>query len=484
MFIKLNFQTAQPPSIWFDSIYWILNNLTSNLNWVANNNFKISTGTVNATTFANSIKAPGSSASQALQAVINSSTGFDPANSEIIYTTSDIMPVVYYYSGSSPTPSLTIKSLIYDTNNTYSFLQITPTTFTHATAATSFTTNTTSSSSTITLTNPSASQTWSTGGNSYCFWAYISPTTFTWAASNPTVQTRSGWHMKYETAQSDWIAGNIRQFGPFMSSQYTRLDVWNTDANGIVPVTWINGRDATYRPYYGLNYWNDIGWKDTTNYSPLVNLYNYNPKASPTSSTTFSVMNTLDATANSTGVWNLYGAPTVNNGAFLSSTLTPGQKVGFGTNIRGFQDQASLAASTNGSTGSTLNYNSSTYPSATKTSLTDTAISRSAWHGLQSASIYGPDVIEYNATASSKSLFFRWPSSAANPLGTYVLHPIVWNRADYNNIGGLISDKSGVYLFNGDYTAGDEFSVSGITYSIWPLADGWGYRVGLAVPKR
>jgi hypothetical protein len=65
-----------------------------------------------------------------------------------------------------------------------------------------------------------------------------------------------------------------------------------------------------------------------------------------------------------------------------------------------------------------------------------------------------------------------------------MLQPLLWNRADYNNIGGLISDKSGTYLFNGDYAAGDEFTSGGTTYAIWPLADGWNQRIGYAVPKK
>jgi len=491
MFIKLNFNTAQAPSIWFDSIYWILNNLTTNLNWVTNNSFKTNTGTANATIFFNSINVNGSAASAALIAVIKSGY-FDAANSEIIYTTSDVMPLAYYYSGASPT--LTIKSLIQDTSTTNSFLQLTPTTFQHATSASpTFTSNTTSAATAMVLgaTNASAAQTWA-AGNAFCYWAYISPTTFTWAASASPTQTRSGWYMVYETTPTNWAYSSPKQYGPFSSSQYTRLDVWNTDTNGIVPVSWINGRDSTYRPYYGLSWNYDLG------FGSLTLNYNFNPRfPSSNSNTTFSVMNTLDATANTTGQWNLYGAPTVNNNSFLSSTLVTGQKVSFGTNIRGFSDQTSLGTTTNTALGTTsagvagtgtINYNSTSiyngYLSTIKGNVTDTSISRSAWHGLQSASLYGPTITEYNASTSTVNAYFKWPSADVSAKGSYVLHPMVWNRADYNNIGGLISDKSGIYLFNGDYAAGDEFTVSGITYSIWPLADGWGYRVGLAVPKR
>lgn len=546
MFIKLNFNTAQPPSVWFDAIYWIMLNQSS---WLS-----INTGATNANLFVNSVNT--GSASSALKTAISK---IDVTNSEIWNTSiSGSMPVVYYNS-TSGSESLTIKHAIQDdnTNATFSWMQITATGFTHATSAGSTLTTNTTGTNAITLNNASASQTWNGAVSSFCYWAYISPTTFTWAASRASgTYTKSGWHMN--NSSSDWTYLNSRQSGPYISTQYTRLDVWNTVSNGLVPVCWTNGYDGSYRPFLGMSYGYDIAYAPSTS-GNLVSSYNYNPRfASSNSNTTFSVMNTIDATPNTTGTWNIYGAAATSS--LTQGTATAGQKVSFGTNIKPFQDQSSLVSSTlnttsatsgyvfqfpssssnysvsgnsssisvsAGSTGSTtlttsggtpvigniitgigIPYNtyityyngvstmtisqpltqtaSGTYTQYTlsttnlfanysKTTVSDTT-SRSAWYGLQGASLW--DVSQQNGN------FYRWPTATATPTGAFTMQPLTWNRADFNNIGGLISDKAGVYLFNGDYTAGDEFTVSGVVYSIWPMADGWNQRVGLAVPKR
>jgi hypothetical protein len=552
MFIKLNFNTAQPPSVWFDAIYWIMLNQSS---WPS-----INTGAVNAGLFVNSVNT--GSASTALKTAISN---IDTTNSEIWNSTfSGSMPVVYYNS-TTGSQSLTIKHAVQDdiSNTTFSWMQINATTFQHATSAGSALTANTTGTSAITLNNASATQTWNGAVSSFCYWAYISPTTFVWAATrayNNTTSTsqytKSGWHMNY--GLSDWSYANSRQSGPFMSTQYTRLDVWNTVSNGIIPVCWTNGYDTT-RPFLGMSYSYDFAYAPGV-VGNLVNSYNYNPRyASSNSNTTFSIMNTIDATPNNTGTWNIYGASATSS--LTQSTATAGQKVSFGTNIKPFQDQSSLVNSTAGPSGTsgyifqngvpaatgtftvsagtsggyTMTYNTGTVPTAgqliagsgiatsllgglnnpvyvtlysggtvylsqaltsaatgsyslytlsssyqianySKTTLTENTVTRSAWNGLQGASLWDKDQQNGN--------FYRWPTATATATGAFTMQPLVWNRADFNNIGGLISDKAGVYIFNGDYTAGDEFTVGGTVYSIWPMADGWSERIGLAVPKR
>jgi hypothetical protein len=503
----------------------------------------INTGATNASLFVNSVNT--GSASSALKTAISK---IDVTNSEIWNTSiGGSMPVVYYNS-TSGSESLTIKHAIQDdnTNATFSWMQITATGFVHATSAGSVLTTNTTGTNAITLNNASASQIWNGAVSSFCYWAYISPTTFTWAASRASgTYTKSGWHMN--NSSSDWTYANSRQSGPYISTQYTRLDVWNTVSNGLVPVCWTNGYDSSYRPYLGISYGYDLAYAPSTS-GNLVSSYNYNPRfASSNSNTTFSVMNTIDATPNTTGTWNIYGAAATSS--LTQGTATAGQKVSFGTNIKPFQDQSSLVSSTlNSSSGtsgyifqypstgsnlSTATYTNSIYLTFTgtpvvgnlvtgygiqtntyityvagtnaylsqpmtttttsgnytqysltstnlfanfsKTTVSDTT-SRSAWYGQQGASLW--DVTQQNGN------FYRWPTATATPTGAFTMQPLSWNRADYNNIGGLISDKAGVYLFNGDYTAGDEFTVGGIVYSIWPMADGWNQRVGLAVPKR
>jgi hypothetical protein len=480
-------------------------------------------------------------------------------------------------------PMLTFKSVINDAPSSSSWLQISTTTFKNSGNTTGATLTSNSTTPTATSTpvylsgtpivlgtssnlQQSSDQAWNDplDINSYCYWIYISPTCIAWAAAKPPAQTKVGWYTSYSSV--DWPAGssaNTKQVGPFMVSQYTRLDVWNTDANSIIPVCWINGRDLAwnYRNYYGLSYTHDIGWGNLNNlnlYNPRLN--NSNGNAIPeVSNTAFSVQSMLDGTPNST---NLYFLPIA------------GVKVNFGTNIRSHSDIASLANSTYLSGGSaypsiqsfqssstlpyassptattttsvavtnsstitvasgtgiaigqivtgpginpdssvgskygntttvyvapsyvaasttvpltspitavagTYNfYNTTTYtnPSGGKTQISDNSVARSPFSGIQGASVWDNTV--------QSGAHTRWPTATTSPTGAFSLQPLVWSRADYNAIGGLISDKSSIYLFNGDYLAGDEFSSGGQAYSIWPLADGFSQRVGLAVPKK
>lgn len=52
----------------------------------------------------------------------------------------------------------------------------------------------------------------------------------------------------------------------------------------------------------------------------------------------------------------------------------------------------------------------------------------------------------------------------------------------YTLAGGSVTDRIGIYIFNGDFTAGDEYTTNGITYVIWPLWNG-SARIGISIPK-
>ena len=75
----------------------------------------------------------------------------------------------------------------------------------------------------------------------------------------------------------------------------------------------------------------------------------------------------------------------------------------------------------------------------------------------------------------------RYPT--ANLASTaYAILPFLWRCSYYGNTGGNMSARTGVYLFNGDYFPGDQFTVNGITYIIWPTWAGYAQRIGLAIP--
>jgi hypothetical protein len=76
----------------------------------------------------------------------------------------------------------------------------------------------------------------------------------------------------------------------------------------------------------------------------------------------------------------------------------------------------------------------------------------------------------------------RYPSADLKSTA-FAMMPILWRNSYYGNTGGNASAQSGIYLFNGDYFPGDEFTYGGKTYSIWPTYVGFTARIGIAVPK-
>jgi hypothetical protein len=96
--------------------------------------------------------------------------------------------------------------------------------------------------------------------------------------------------------------------------------------------------------------------------------------------------------------------------------------------------------------------------------------SASTWNA---ASYGGP----YNPNAS-----VRRPTPDAIGSG-FGLISIGWEDLFRGNHGGNISDRGKIYIFNAEYAPGDEFVLDGTTWMIWPLYNGFGNRLGLAVPK-
>lgn len=82
-----------------------------------------------------------------------------------------------------------------------------------------------------------------------------------------------------------------------------------------------------------------------------------------------------------------------------------------------------------------------------------------------------------NTTANA-----RYPTPDLTGTG-FAMLPISWRHTVYGNFGGNISDQSGFYIYNGEYSPGDEFIYNNQVYAIWPMWTGYTDRVGIAVPK-
>ena len=358
-------------------------------------------------------------------------TGFDATNSEIIRTVSPSTTVASYRrdSASATYPLsfiFTLEQTVYDASTKY-YTQIASKTTTNSTlayygtgisggtmSATAYPLNLPNTSTTADTT-PALTITNSNSGvivnaaqmaNVYTFWAYLTDKCFIWGTTHGT-SYKNGWGVTYGD-------GTI-QSGPWITSQYTRFDYHNTNANGIVPVVYTN-------PNRGVG----IGWGVATDYNDaLSTTYTGNLNS------VFKAMNMVSASPYVGTSWPLLTHQTVNWGC---------------------------GSRTNEIYGLTVQTFAGTYA---------TTASRA--------------YVEVNKVLSTTS-YQRWPNSTVQSTG-FAMLPLTWSSNFYGNSGGNMTSQGLFYVFNGDYSPGDEFTYNGVTYAIWPSWQGYTNRLGLAIPK-
>lgn len=367
-------------------------------------------------------------------------TGLDYVNCSVIRVntlTSCVsnyaQPTNGYYSS-----AFTIRQTVYDTTSTYFYIQVADTTagaggqvFTNAKiiigqtiSSGSFNTATSMSLASASLSsvggtqvvlNSAAtgyysypSQPWAASAIGYsqirCFWFYVTDTCFIFALTHQT-SAPLGFGSTYNSTSN--------YSGPWIFSQYSRFDYFNTNQNGVIPYLMTNSRG---NDGFGFGYSTDWDSVHHVNYAPRQNIAN----------PPFIVQNLVSA------------LPYVGT----SWPLVYQQQVNWGPGIR-YDDQFALTASgTNG-------------------------------------------VTRANSTANPvlfTTVSTRYPS-ADLATTAFAMLPILWRATQYGNTGGNTSAQSGVYLFNGDYFPGDEYTNNGIRYIIWPVYAGYSQRIGLAIPK-
>lgn len=358
-------------------------------------------------------------------------TGFDANNSEIIRTNSPATTVASYRRDSTtagvPLSCIfTLEQTVYDASTKY-YTQLASKAGANTITAyygTGISGGSMSSSSypltssnagtvadttpalTITNSNSGAIMPATQMGNVYTFWAYLTDKCFIWGTTHGT-SYKNGWGVTYGD-------GTI-QSGPWITSQYTRFDYHNTNANGIVPVVYTNPARGT-----------GVGWGVAADYNDALSV-----TYTGTLNSVFKVMNMVSA------------APYVGT----SWPLLTHQLVNWGCGSR-----------TNEVYGLTAYATQSTY---------GTAASRA----------YAEVNRVLNTTA-----YTRWPNSTAQSTG-FAMLPMNWTCNYYGNSGGSMTGQGLFYVFNGDYSPGDEFTYNGITYAIWPSWQGYTNRLGLAIPK-
>ena len=210
--------------------------------------------------------------------------------------------------------------------------------------------------------------------------------------------------------------------GPHFQAQYTRTDPWNTSSNGVIPWVMSNPYRQTVGTHFGAA---------TTDLTNVAN------------------------TGSANGVTTLPLLACTKIFAIPSTTATSWPKyyyqpVSYGAGAR-YNDIIGLTQS------GTAN------PAAYSTT------------AGSSSNIAG---------ALFTSAGVRWWSADLTKK-TYMMLPITWRDNYYNVSGGNITDRTGIYWFNGDYYPGDTLTYNSKTYVLLPLGlcANDSYRVAFAIPR-
>lgn len=359
-------------------------------------------------------------------------TGFDATNSEIIRTVSPSNTIASYRrdstSGAYPLSCIfTLEQSVYDNTSTKYYTQLASRSTGNSllayygtgitggamssssyplSSANAGTVADTTSSYTVTNVNSGAIMPATQMANIYTFWAYLTDRAFIWCTTHGT-SFKNGWGVTYGD-------GTI-QGGPWITTQYTRFDYHNTNANGIVPVVYANPNRGT-----------GVGWGLSNDYTEALSA-----TYSANTNVPFKAMNMVSAHPYVGTSWPLLTHQTINWG---------------------------VGGRTNEVYGLTTSTVAGTYTTAGSRIL-----------------------VEYGKVLSTTS-YERWPNSTTQTTG-FAMLPVSWSATYYSNIGGNMTSQGLWYIFNGDYSPGDEFTLGSTTYAIWPSHQGYTNRLGIAIPK-
>jgi len=271
-------------------------------------------------------------------------------------------------------------------------------------------------------------------------------------------------------------------FGPAFVSEFTPYDSTAVVSNGYVPVMYnggytsiaaAGGTTGCQKGWYGMaaqDFLFGDAYTSSQSYK-ILSIQNPTPNASGTWSPTYNAgvyIGTDQRTLERAPLGDLNGA--VINASISGTTLTI-QSVSQGTVAVGQTlSGPGITGNMSISSGSALSWvisnpNSVSITSSTSImcvagNVTDRAITPVLWD--QPA--------------------YKFPDASGN--SSFGLFPLVWSNSSYNTAGGKLTPTlAGFMLFNGDYQPDDYFTYSGTNYALWPMADGFTRRLGIAVPK-
>ena len=305
----------------------------------------------------------------------------------------------------------------------------------------------------------------------FCLWAYITDTCFVWAM-NRQQYTATG----FPVFTNDWNLSSWN--GPHIYSQYTRNDILNTDANGIIPLVY------NFHSSYGFSY--------TSIKSTGEGLFSREDEVTNTQVPTTNERVAGTSWQNiSLQMLNFYGNPP---GALAQPLYSNFGSTGWRQMYISPSTAIGLGGTKWSDDGGFTGYNSVTTSATIGTHGSLLAVS--SHPTLYYVGRQGPIFTNWERTNPSQ-IGARWISTDLTSYYGYALLPMYHRNINLGCSGGNITDKSGVYVFNGDYFAGDDLIADGISYIILPFIMGrpittntnWSYglgpdsRLGLAVPK-
>jgi len=396
--------------------------------------------------------------------------GFDPANSTIIRTQTT-GGVGAHFSGQPTTTSskFTLEMPVWDDPSKYIYIQYNnpSTTFTsyHLTVGTSQTGATTGSINVASQLVPSTADSYalysgtslSIGGytSSYSaytnyfvagtgaastasttairtLWVYLSNTAFVWATNQSTTSTTG-----FSATANNITTGNA---GPWIFSQTSRFDYWNRSNNSIYPMVYTHPRGDGFG-FVANDFTVGVNTDYTFPYSTLTQgAMGYQQ---------FCTINLPKINDPAAGFSGFYRTAAVG---FPAPSIVSGPPVNAIIKLANQNSNSPIAIA-----GNYINANSQYgYTGFYQPQI-----------GLNALS---PNVITSIATAAGPEAYSHVPFG--------------WNKHSWGAMGGSVSDVSKIFMFNGIYLPADEYTVNGLTYSIWPPYDGFVNKLGLAIPKQ
>ena len=484
MLIKLNYNTAKTPAQVWRVVADIIQN--SSVNSIAN------------------LRSRATSASYAADLL----TGLVDSTS-IIYRTNDITPANVAchiarpgVATSSDNPfEFVLSQKVYDTTtaNTKYYISLSTTTTTNAQAnsqvantagdftstqwpVTSATVQTIAQGTTIGIgaagafSNAFPAMFSSTPVGVYCLWVYLTDTCFMWAA-NRDQYTSSGFPI------TSWRPDLWN--GPHIYSQYTRTDLLNTDANAIVPLVFTNHSSynnymLTKGPGEGL-----FSREEEVTCTQVPTTNERQVGLAGNGSYQNLSLQMLNCFGNTVGNYQTFdGTPQLPT-AWRKYYTAPYTAIGLGGTK--WSDEGGFCGYTLGTTTGVLSHPS-----------TGSVLSTSSHPTLGQGARNSISYNTYWSLPPISQIASRWIAADLQSYYGYALLPIYHRWLTAGWAGGNITDKSGLYVFNGDFFAGDDIIVDGVSYMLLPFGMGrplnsnavnWYYalgpdsRIGLAVPK-